>query len=111
MLDRHVLFQAKLQFLDNSGWIYFGYTLSCGDSVHKHVTLYSLLVLVGCAFQLDTTYQLLNSKWIFVRRLKTALSLGLRVRERERGLCSPGDYLNPRQFVGESGVNPTLEGG
>ena len=42
--------------------------------------------------------------------IKTAPSLvyGFGV---EKELCSPYDFLNLRQFVGESGVNPTLEGG
>ena len=55
----------------------------------------------------------LKSKWIFVRRLKTAPS-SVYGFGREKELCSPYDFLNLKQFdrfVGESGVNPTLEGG
>ena len=50
----------------------------------------------------------------FCKAIKNSAILGLRVREREKELCSPYDFLNPTQFdcfVGESGVNPTLEGG
>ena len=46
----------------------------------------------------------------FVMRLKTAPSLVYGFGG-EKELCSPYDFLNLGQFVGESGVNPTLEGG
>ena len=95
-----------------SGWIYFRYTLFCGHLVHKYVTLYSLLVLAGCEFQHVTIYQFFKVQMDFCKAIKSSAIFGSAGSgERERGLCSPGDYLNPRQFVGKSGVNPTLEGG